>query len=110
MLEKIFHVWVGAKKLLIYLQPTFQAMGIYIGRDTFIELLYRNYLLVRRVRNKRKTTFSNHWMLKYPNLIRNYRSTTPNQLWVSGITYIEMAGRFAYLALVTDAYSHKIIG
>lgn len=74
---------MGAKKLLIYLQPTLQAMDIYIGRDTFIELLYRNYLLVRRVRNKRKTTFSNHWMRKYPNLIRNYTPTTPNQLWVS---------------------------
>ena len=24
--------------------------------------------------------------------------------------YIEMAGCFAYLALVTDAYSHKIVG
>ena len=101
---------MGAKKLLIYLQPTFQAMGIHIGRDTFIELLYRNYLLVRRVRNKRKTTFSNHWMRKYPNLIRGYTPTAPNQLWVSDITYIEMAGRFAYLALVTDAYSHMIVG
>ena len=101
---------MGAKKLLIYLQPTFQVMGIHIGRDAFIELLYRNYLLVRRVRNKRKTTFSNHWMRKYPNLIRDYIPTAPNQLWVSDITYIEMAGRFAYLALVTDAYSHKIVG
>ena len=79
---------MGAKKLLIYLQPTFQVMGIHIGRDAFIELLYRNYLLVRRVRNKRKTTFSNHWMRKYPNLIRDYIPKAPNQLWVSDITYI----------------------
>ena len=63
-----------------------------------------------RVRSKRKTTFSNHWMRKYPNLIRDYIPKAPNQLWVSDITYIEMAGCFAYLALVTDAYSHKIVG
>ena len=55
------------------------------------------------VRSMRNTTFSNHWMRKYPNLIRDYIPTSPNQLWVSDITYIEMSGRFAYLALVTDA-------
>lgn len=49
-------------------------------------------------------------MRKYPNLIRNYTPTTSNQLWVSDITCVEMAGRFAYLALVTDAYSDKIVG
>jgi transposase InsO family protein len=101
---------MGAKKLLIYLQAKFQAMNIRIGRDAFIELLYRNFMLVRRIRNKRKTTFSNHWMRKYPNLIRNYIPAAPNQLWVSDITYIQMNGRFVYLALVTDTYSHKIVG
>ena len=56
---------MGARKLLVYLKPSFDTMGISIGRDAFIELLYRNYMLVRRVRNKRKTTFSGHWMHKY---------------------------------------------
>lgn len=101
---------MGAKKMLVYLTPTFQAMNIHIGRDAFIELLYRNYMLVRRVRSKRKTTFSNHWLRKYPNFIRYYVPDAPNRLWVSDITYIEINGRFAYLALVTDAYSHKIVG
>jgi hypothetical protein len=60
---------MGGRKLLIYLKPKFEAMNIHIGRDIFLELLYRNFMLIRRVRNKRKTTFSNHWMHKYPNLI-----------------------------------------
>jgi putative transposase len=33
-----------------------------------------------------------------------------NQLWVSDITYIRTGKDFAYLSLVTDAYSRKIIG
>jgi len=101
---------MGARKLLIYLKPKFETMNINIGRDAFLELLYQNFMLVRRVRNKRKTTYSDHWMHKYPNLIRNYMPVAPNQLWVSDITYIEMGSCFAYLSLITDAFSHKIVG
>ncbi len=34
----------------------------------------------------------------------------PNQLWVADITYIHLPEGFAYLSLVTDAYSRKIVG
>ena len=34
----------------------------------------------------------------------------PNLLWVSDITYIVVADGFAYLSLITDAYSKKIVG
>jgi transposase InsO family protein len=36
--------------------------------------------------------------------------THAGQLWVSDITYIRLKEKFAYLSIVTDAYSHKIIG
>jgi transposase InsO family protein len=101
---------MGARKLLIYLKPKFDAMHLHIGRDAFIELLYRNFLLVRKVKNRRKTTFSNHWMHKYPNLTSGYTPTAPNRLWVSDITYIETGVEVSYLSLITDAYSHKIVG
>jgi len=101
---------MGSRKLLIYLNPKFKALGIHIGRDAFIELLYRNFMLVRKARNKRKTTFSNHWMHKYPNLTDDYTPQSPNKLWVSDITYIELADDVFYLSLITDAYSHKIVG
>ena len=101
---------MGARKLLVYLKPQFEAMHLHIGRDAFIELLYRNFMLVRRVRNRRRTTFSNHWMHKYPNLTTGYTPTAPNRLWVSDITYIEAGSKVGYLSLITDAYSHKIVG
>lgn len=49
-------------------------------------------------------------MRKYPNLIRDYTPLAPNKLWVSDITYIETKYGFAYLSLITDAYSRKIVG
>jgi transposase InsO family protein len=101
---------MGCRKLLIYLQPKLESMNIRIGRDAFYELLYQNFMLVRRIRNRRKTTSSSHWMHKYPNLAAGYTPDAPNRLWVSDITYIEMKDSFGYLSLITDAYSHKIVG
>jgi transposase InsO family protein len=101
---------MGGRKLLIYHRPQFEAMDIHIGRDSFYEMLYRNFLLIRRTRNRKKTTYSDHWMHKYPNLISGYTPEAPNRLWVSDITYIETDRNFAYLSLITDAYSHKIVG
>ena len=56
------------------------------------------------------TTQSHHWMHKYPNLIKHWRPSKPNELWVADITYLQTAGDLFYLNLLTDAYSHKILG
>ena len=102
---------IGARKLLFLLKPFMQEHQIFIGRDAFFDLLSERCLLVRkRKRNKPITTFSDHWMRKYPNLIEEFYPTAPNQLWVSDITYIIVGDGFAYLSLITDAYSRKIVG
>lgn len=102
---------IGCRKLLFLLVPFMEEHHISIGRDCFFDLLSERCLLVRkRKRNKPITTFSDHWMRKYPNLIEGFYPTAPNQLWVSDITYIVVGDRFAYLSLITDAYSRKIVG
>jgi len=102
---------LGTRKLLHKLNAFMQKHGINIGRDAFFNLLANNGLLIRK-RNRKKpiTTFSSHWLRKHPNLIIGFIPTGPNQLWQSDITYIELADGFAYLCLITDAYSHKIVG
>lgn len=88
-----------------------QQHRIGIGRDSFFEMLRDQDLLIRkRRRSKPQTTFSHHWLRKYQNLIIGFVPTAPNQLWVSDITYIHLEEGFAYLSLITDAYSHKIVG
>ena len=50
-------------------------------------------------------------MHRYPNLIRGIKRSRAEALWVSDITYIRLKNnRFGYLSLITDAYSHKIVG
>ncbi len=102
---------VGTRKLHIMLQPFLNQHGIIIGRDALFALLCERGLLVRKRRRVvPRTTMSNHWMHKYPNLITGMVVKAPNRLWVSDITYVALANGFAYLSLVTDAYSRMIVG
>lgn len=100
----------GSLKLLAMLKQDFVAHGLTLGRDGFFKLLREHDLLVRKTRKYARTTFSNHHYRKWPNLVEKWQPDGPAQLWVSDITYVRTASRFVYLALVTDAYSHKIIG
>jgi transposase InsO family protein len=100
----------GTDKLHFMLQDAFKAHGIKMGRDALYELLGRHGKLIRYRRRKPYTTDSNHPYRKYPNLIRDLQLTAPGQLWVSDITYIRLIHGFAYLSIITDAYSHKIVG
>jgi putative transposase len=101
---------IGARKLLYVLRDFLGRHEIGMGRDAFFDLLREHSLLVRRRRlRKPRTTFSGPWR-RYPNLIRDLVPTGANQVWVSDITYVRVGEGFAYLSLVTDAYSRKIVG
>jgi len=100
----------GGRKLHLSLQPFLKEMGVKMGRDCFFDLLRSHGLLVKRRKSRMITTDSKHWYKKYPNLIKNIVVLKPNQLWVSDITYVKYGLYFAYLSLVTDAYSRKIVG
>lgn len=101
----------GVPKLHTMLQEQLTAHGIKMGRDALYQLLGEHGYLLRYRRRKPYTTDSHHRYKKYPNLIRDIPYLThPGQLWVSDITYLRVNNKFAYLSIITDAYSHKIIG
>ena len=101
---------IGTRKLYGMLQSFMIQHQIKVGRDALFELLASNGLLVRRKKKKAQTTFSSHWLRKYPNLIKGIEPTKPNQIWVADITYLETDIGFVYISLITDAYSRKIVG
>ena len=100
----------GGRKLFIELQPFFKQHNISIGRDKFFDLLKRHKLLVRKTKRNVYTTMSKHHYYRYPNLAKSFSPMKAHELWVSDITYIPLKERFAYLFLITDAYSRKIVG
>lgn len=101
---------VGAVKLLHMLKDDLAAHKITIGRDSFFSLLRANGLLIKRKRCYARTTDSNHPYRKWPDLAQSFKLTSTEQLWVSDITYLQTDTGFIYLSLITDAWSHKIVG
>ena len=100
----------GTDKLHYMLSSSFEEHGVKMGRDGLYDLLGKHGLLIRLRKRKPYTTNSNHHYRKYPNLIRNKVLSQAGELWVSDITYIRELGGFNYLSIVTDAFSHKIVG
>jgi len=108
---RAWHRQMGGKKLYHRLYDKIRALPGRLGRDKFFELLARFNLLVRRRRRYARTTDSRHRFHIYTNLAHEFVPTAPHQLWVSDITYVRLQkDRFAYLFLITDAFSRKIIG
>lgn len=100
----------GTRKLFHALQPGLRQSNIKMGRDALFDLLRNKGLLVRKTKRFHITTDSKHFFFKSPNFLKNMKITHAEQVLVSDITYINTDECHAYLALVTDAYSKKIMG
>lgn len=101
---------LGTRKLYHLIKPVLNEKGIKLGRDGFFDYLRRTDLLVKPRKNYTQTTFSKHWMRKYPNLLEKACVDRPEKVFVSDITYLESDEGVHYLSLVTDAYTRKIMG
>jgi transposase InsO family protein len=99
---------IGTRKLYYLLQADFKDIGV--GRDKLFAILKANHMLIKPKKNYRKTTDSYHRFHKHKNLIAGSTPQRPEEVWVSDITYLGNRGSHRYLALVTDAYSKKIVG
>lgn len=109
--HRILQPRLGARKLMVVMEDFIKEHQIDLGRDGFFDLLREHGLLIRKRRSRKaQTTFSKHWYRKYNNLIRGFEPLAPDRLWVSDITYITVTDTFAYLSLITDAYSRKVVG
>jgi len=99
---------LGTRKLYYLLQEPLSKLGV--GRDRLFTILKANHLLIKPQRSYHITTNSHHRFRKHKNLIVDMELTRPEQLWVSDITYVSNRGKHRYLALITDAYSKKVVG
>lgn len=101
---------LGGRKLLRLLSADLNEAGVRIGRDRFFELLAESDLLVVLKPGTPRTTNSRHSLPVFGNLLSGKTLSAPNEAWVSDLTYIRTDEGFLYAALITDAYSRKIVG
>jgi transposase InsO family protein len=108
--ERCVQPRLGGRKLLYLLQNDLKEAGIEIGRDRFFEVLAERDLLVAPKPGTPHTTNSRHSLPVFHNLLAGRSLCAPNEAWVSDLTYIRTDEGFLYAALITDAYSRKIVG
>ncbi|WP_426136851.1 IS3 family transposase [Pseudomonas sp. PWP3-1b2] len=106
---------IGARKLHSMMHAKPEKPELHVGRDRLFEVLREHRQLVRRRRAYHKTTDSHHRFRCHPNLLKpgpqQVVATGPEQVWVADITYLSTnRDDPAYLSLVTDAFSRKIVG
>jgi putative transposase len=69
-----------------------------------------NLIAMRRKPFAPPTSDSRHGSLIVPNLLRGLVPIGPDQIWVADITYVRLREAFAYLAIILDGYSRKVVG
>lgn len=88
--------------------------ALHVGRDRLFSILRCARLLVMPKRAYHKTTQSHHRFYRHPNLLKagdnQVIASRPEQVWVADITYLPLRTGTAYVSLVTDAWSRKIVG
>lgn len=98
----------GARRIVKELQ----SMGYQCSRAKARKIMVQMNLIAIQPRSfKPRTTASKHRLGYNSNLlIEGVEITRWNQVWVGDITYVGLQNQFAYLALLMDLYSRKIVG
>lgn len=84
--------------------------GMVVNSKKVRRIMRENGLNPQRKRRYVVTTDSDHDSPIYPNVALKYEVHGPDQLWVGDITYVAITTGFAYLAVILDAWSRKVVG
>jgi putative transposase len=88
-----------------------RAGGHQVGRNRVIRLMRLEGVRARRHRRFVLTTDSAHQWAPAPNRVqRRFRVARPNRCWAADVTYLDTTEGWAYLAVVLDLYSRRVVG
>jgi len=105
------HRYAGVRKLQKMLADPAYGLPLKIGRDRLLKLLREHDQLSELRKRCKHASTGNSTFPDHPNLLSEIQVSRINQVWVSDITYVRLAGgKFCYLFLVRDYYSRKILG
>ena len=83
--------------------------GVHVSRRRVARLMRQTGLRAKAVRGYRAKVNVHRFYDRLPNRLRALRVTQPNQVWVGDITYLAVARRWWYLAVVLDQYSRRVL-
>lgn len=91
-------------------QAALRQQGVVANHKKIRRLMREHDLQPRPRRRFVATTDSRHDGPIFPNRAREVALTGPDQLWVADITYVPITGRFAYVAVILDAWLRAVVG
>ena len=88
-----------------------KAEGVSAGRHRVARIMRDNGWRAKAARKYKATTNSKHSLPVAPKLLEHdFSAATPDQKWVSDITYVWTDEGWLYLAVVLELYSRRVIG
>jgi putative transposase len=82
-----------------------------VGRDQVGRLMRAAGIQGARRGKRVRTTKPDLTAARHPDLVRrDFTATSPNQLWVTDLTYVPTWAGVAYVCFITDAFSRMIVG
>lgn len=101
------HPHYGYRRIAVLLRRE----GLAVNHKRVLRLMREDNLLCLRKRAfVPATTDSRHGWRVVANLARGMVTTGLDQLWVADITFIRLQEEFAFLAIVLDAFSRRVVG
>lgn len=83
--------------------------GIHVSRRRVARLMRAAGFRAKAVCGYRSKAGVHRFYDRQPNRIRDLDASRPDQVWVGDITYLPIAGRWWYLAVVLDQYSRRVL-
>lgn len=88
-----------------------RAQGIMVNHKRVERIMRDTGLVGKAAKIYRRKALPERFFLKHPNLKLNEpKPNKINQQWAGDITYLKVANKWRYLAVVMDLYSRRIIG
>lgn len=91
-------------------QAALRHQGVIANHKRIKRLMREHDLQPRRRRRYVATTDSDHDQPIFPDRAKGLVPDGPDQLWVADLTYVAIIGGFAYVAIILDAWSRKVVG
>lgn len=98
------HSTYGYRRVQIWLER----QGIHKNPKTVLRVMQK-YNLLSVVRRKKYRNYG-EYLHRYPNLLnRDFNAGSPNQKWVTDISYIKTGQGVLYLSIIRDLYDNSIV-
>lgn len=85
----------------------FQRQGMEVGRKKAASMMVTLGIISTAPKPKTSSPSKQHKV--YPYLLRHKVIDSANQVWASDVTYVPLAKGFAYLVVIMDWYSRKVL-